>query len=605
MKKIFDNLTARLQVLAARILPFVLWVMAIIVRLTAFLWRLLAGIWRRISARVPAVATPLERVVAKIVGAGVRLLCGLWGRVAVRFPNMAARLTALYKTIYTAIYTDADGVEKVAAERVDPDAPLPPSDADLEAADAAESDEAEQGPPPTLWQRIKRKIYFFFFPPPTLMPVQLVTPEVDMEAESQPLPLRGQLIYMLIGLFFLIAVIWAAVTTIDEVVRAEGAVVPSENVKVVQSRLPGSVTDIRVKLGDRVDEEQVLFKIEDEDVKANFADNEIQRLAALASIARLEAESRGDSELVMPPWLIEAAPDAATQEEQVFASRVRALDNERSVITQQIETLRRAIEVQKAEEKLATRQLEPIAAERDIIKPLVEAGHEPKLALINLEARYQETLGRADKARLEAIHMGSELATQERRLAALYTNFQADAETRLIEARLTAAQAEARLEALRGKVQQTEVKAPVKGTISAVHFSTIGGVVDAGAVLAEIVPIEDEVTVEARILTQDVADIFPGQKVRVSLSAYDVARYGTVEGFVEKIASNSTQPDNQPPYYQTMIKIPDPVFQQSQLRPDIVPGMPVVVDVLGGKRTVLGYVLSPIQRASTIVFREK
>ena len=102
------------------------------------------------------------------------------------------------------------------------------------------------------------------------------------------------------------------------------------------------------------------------------------------------------------------------------------------------------------------------------------------MSLINLEARYQETLGRADKARLEAIHMGSELATQERRLAALYTNFQADAETRLIEARLTAAQAEARLEALRGKVQQTEVKAPVAGIISAVHFSTIGGVVDAG-----------------------------------------------------------------------------------------------------------------------------
>jgi HlyD family type I secretion membrane fusion protein len=494
-------------------------------------------------------------------------------------------------------------IEKVEAERVDPNAPLPLSDADL--AETATDEQEEDAPKPGFIQRIKMKIYYFFFPPPMLVPVQLVTPEIDMEAESQPLPIRGQLIYMLIGAFFLIAVIWASLTSIDEVVRAEGAVVPSDNIKVVQTRLPGSVVDIHVSLGDQVEEGDVLFNIEDEDVKANFADNEIQRLTALASIYRLEAESKGLKQINIPEWLIIAAPDATQQEIEVFASRSRALDNERSVILQQIETLRRAIDVQKSEQDLAEKQLKHIVAERDIVAPLVEAGHEPKLALINLDARYQETIGRADKARLEAIHMNSELSTQERRLDALITNFRADAETKLLEARLTAAQAEARLAALKGKVQQAEVKAPVTGTVSAVHFSTVGGVVDAGAILAEIVPLDEEVTVEARILTQDVADIYSGQKVRVSLSAYDVARYGTVEGYVEKIASNSTQPENQLPYYQTMIKIPNPVFQQSGLRPDIVPGMPVVVDVLGGKRTVLGYILSPIQRAQTIVFREK
>ena len=101
------------------------------------------------------------------------------------------------------------------------------------------------------------------------------------------------------------------------------------------------------------------------------------------------------------------------------------------------------------------------------------------------------------------------------------------------------------------------------------------------------------------------SDIYAGLKVRVSLSAYDVSRYGAIDGYVEKIAANSTQRENQLPYYQTMIKIPDPVFPQSGIKPDIVPGMPVVVDVLGGKRTVLDYILSPIERAQTIVFREK
>jgi hypothetical protein len=208
-------------------------------------------------------------------------------------------------------------VEKVEAERVDPDAPLPLSEADeeMQAGDGAEQDDT---PPPGLIKRIKMKIYYFFFPPPMLVPIQLVTPEVDMDAASEPLPLRGQLIYILIGAFFFIAVIWAAITTIDEVVRAEGVVVPSENVQIVQSRLPGSVTDIRIKLGDKVAKGDVLFKIEDEDVKANFADNEIQRLAALASIQRLEAEAQGLAQLNMPEWLVKAAPDAVRQEEEVF-----------------------------------------------------------------------------------------------------------------------------------------------------------------------------------------------------------------------------------------------------------------------------------------------
>lgn len=498
-------------------------------------------------------------------------------------------------------------VENMEAERVDPNAPLPLSEADehMRAAAAGEEEAQAPAPRPGLIKRIRMKIYYFFFPPPKMVPAQLVTPEVDMDAVSEPLPLRGQLIYILIGLFFIIAVIWAGVTTIDEVVRAEGVVVPSDNIQVVQSRLPGSVTDIRIKLGDKVAKGDILFKIEDEDVKANFADNEIQRLTALASIQRLEAEAQGLSELNMPDWLVKAAPEAVRQEEEVFASRNRALENERQVIIQQIETLRRAIDVQKSEESLARVQLAQIDQERDIIKPLVTAGHEPKLALINLESRYQEALGRAEKARLEAIHSGSELMTQERRLDSLETNFRADAETRLIETRMLAAQTESRLEALQGKVQQTEVKSPVNGTVSAVHFTTIGGVVDAGAVLAEVVPAEAEVTIEAQVMTQDVADIYAGLKVRVSLSAYDFSRYGAIDGYVEKIAANSTQRENQLPYYQTMIKIPDPVFPQSGIKPDIVPGMPVVVDVLGGKRTVLDYILSPIERAQTIVFREK
>jgi len=103
---------------------------------------------------------------------------------------------------------------------------------------------------------------------------------------------------------------------------------------------------------------------------------------------------------------------------------------------------------------------------------------------------------------------------------------------------------------------------------------------------------------------QLVSDVSIGQKVRVSLSAYDVSRYGSLEGVVTNIASNTTQDEQQPPYYETFVSIENPVFEISKIRPEVIPGMQVTIDIIGGKRTVLDYILSPIKRASNVAFRE-
>ena len=143
------------------------------------------------------------------------------------------------------------------------------------------------------------------------------------------------------------------------------------------------------------------------------------------------------------------------------------------------------------------------------------------------------------------------------------------------------------------------------GVISALHVKTVGAVVQAGAVLTEIVPRDADHVVRARLLPQDVADVVLGQLARISLSAYDVSRYGALEGRVIHIASNTTEEQNVPPYYETLIEIGDKGFPNSNVVPDIVPGMQVTVDIIGGKRTVLDYILSPIQKATAVAFREK
>ena len=118
-------------------------------------------------------------------------------------------------------------------------------------------------------------------------------------------------------------------------------------------------------------------------------------------------------------------------------------------------------------------------------------------------------------------------------------------------------------------------------------------------------PDNTEMIVRARLLPQDVADVTLNQMARISLSAYDVSRYGALEGSVIHVVSNTTEQEGVPPFYETLIAIPDPMFATTGVSPDIVPGMQVTVDIIGGKRTVMDYILSPIQRATEVAFREK
>ena len=126
----------------------------------------------------------------------------------------------------------------------------------------------------------------------------------------------------------------------------------------------------------------------------------------------------------------------------------------------------------------------------------------------------------------------------------------------------------------------------------------------AGTVLAEIVPDEQHLLVEARILSEDIGSIYTGQLAQVSLSAYDVSRYDNLEGHVQRIAQNTTQEQDFPPYYQTMIAIPEPKLSKSDAPVEIVPGMTVMVDIIGQKRTVLNYIMTPLNRAAGVAFRE-
>ena len=437
------------------------------------------------------------------------------------------------------------------------------------------------------------------FGPP---PIDHSEPDFDSE---EPGMLAGQVIFVLITAFFVIAFFWASTAELDEQVRAEGEVIPPTDVQIIQARLPGVVTEIGVQLGSRVTTGDILFRMEDEDVQANFADNEIIIASSRAALVRLEAEASGQESIRFPDALVAAAPQAVAEENGLFSQRRIALLGELGVLVQKVDTLERSIEEKKAAARLASERALIQKKEYDLIKPLVDAGHEPRLKLIEAEASWRQSEGEAELAALSIVSMQSDLSAKHKEIESVKQKYRAEASRQLVEMQTKLAQARSRQEALAGKVGYAEITAQQPGVISALHLKTVGAVVQQGTVLAELVPDSTKATIRARLLPQDVADVKVGQAVRISLAAYDVSRYGAVEGVVTRIASNTTQQENMPPFYETLIEIPDLSFPRSPVKPDLVPGMQATIDILGGKRTVMDYILTPIQKASRAAFREK
>ena len=384
-----------------------------------------------------------------------------------------------------------------------------------------------------------RWIFNKLFGPP---PMTMGGPPVDHSA-PEPLPeragVKGQVLYVLISVFCVVAVAWAINAEIDEQVRAEGVIFTPSEVQFVQSRLPGSVVMIEAELGQIVEKGDVLYRLEDEDVTANFADNEIALNAARAAEVRLSAEAEGRTQLRFPEPLAAAAPEMVQKEIALFATRADALASRVSVLRENIATLERSILEKEAEQRISLQKAALVAEEIDILAPLVEGGHEPRAALIAARTRHQQETGAAELAGLAVAARRADVIGKQREIESAIANFRAAAAETLVEEQTKAAQLLARQDALRGKVRHAEVRAPLSGTVSAVYVKTVGAVVQAGTMLAEIVPSEAEYLVRAQINPQDIADVQPGQVARISLAAYDPSRYGVVMGVVRRVASNT------------------------------------------------------------------
>jgi len=152
------------------------------------------------------------------------------------------------------------------------------------------------------------------------------------------------------------------------------------------------------------------------------------------------------------------------------------------------------------------------------------------------------------------------------------------------------------------RVQQTEVRSPVTGTIKQLYFNTIGGVVLPGREVVEVVPLDDSLLMEVRIQPKDIAYLVPGQQALVKFSAYDFVVYGGLDGVVERVGADTIMDEDGNPYYEVNVRTGEPSFGVDQ---PIIPGMTVEVDILTGKKTILAYLMKPVLRAKQYSLTER
>ncbi|MBV1693102.1 MAG: HlyD family type I secretion periplasmic adaptor subunit [Hyphomicrobiales bacterium] len=399
-------------------------------------------------------------------------------------------------------------------------------------------------------------------------------------------------------------VAWASLASVQEVTTGRGRVTPASKIQVVQNLEGGIVREVLVREGGIVREGDVLVRIDPTIAGSSLGEAREKLVGLTALIARLEAEVEGKP-LQFPPEIVQARPDIVAYHREHHDSRRNEI--EAATAAFDLQEKQRAQEIREVQSKIGTlrRALEIAEDELELIRPLERTRAASRSELLAAEAKANDIRGALQGAELSIPRLEAAVAEIGRRRAERLEAFRGEALQRLASARTEQA---ALGEASRGnedKLARTTVRAPTAGVVKSVFVTTPGQVVQPGHSLAEIVPANDTLLVEAQVRPQDIAFLRPGQDALVKITAYDFALFGGLPAKVEHIGADSISTDRGDTYYLIRVRTDRAHLQHSSGNLPIIPGMVADVDVITGSKTVLGYLMKPLVRMRQSALRER
>ena len=427
----------------------------------------------------------------------------------------------------------------------------------------------------------------------------------EQEAEvvmSRSKTQRAQLIVRAALAVVVLLIVWAGFAHVEEVTKGDGRVIPSRQLQIVQSLDGGVVTEILAKEGEVVEAGQLLLKIDETRATSGVRESAAQGFALRARSARLRALAEGSS--FKPPKATRAGEEARILEEErrLYETRLSELNTMLSINQQQLQQRQQELAEMRSRKAAAERALSSNQQELEKTKPLLASGAVSEVDILRLDREVSRSRGDAEQSGAQIARVQAAIGEAQRKIQETELTFRNEARKEMADVmgRLNALNEGA--VALADKVDKSQVKSPVRGRVQRLMANTVGGVVQPGKDIVEIVPLDDNLILEAKVQPRDIAFIHPGQAATVKFTAYDFSIYGGLDAKVENISPDTTVDEKGNAFYLVRVRTTQANFNEKM---PIIPGMTAEVDILTGRKTVLSYLLKPVLKARAYALRER
>jgi len=410
----------------------------------------------------------------------------------------------------------------------------------------------------------------------------------------------SRLFVRIIAVATFVLFVWATFAHIDRVVRVEGKIIPAGRSQEIQHLEGGIVESIDTTEGALVKRGDLLLTINDTAAGVNLGETKSKLANERIRSLRLEAEAKGLDVLEFPPDL--ADQPEIEGERNLFLSRKAKLEQELLVHQSTIQHHKAELEEANSRKARLTQELDIAHKRSSMLAALAAKEAASRLEVLEAQSRESRLATELSTAQNAVPTLKTSIAEEEARISTVKADFRSQAQNELVTVHVDMQQLEQALTAASDRVNRTEVRSPIDGTINRIAVNTVGGVVKPGETLVEIIPHTSQILVEAKAQPRDRGYLRPGLKATVRVSAYDIGELGVLKGRVTEVSADTVQETRGDPYFRVNILV-DAVPASYNDRP-MVPGMTVSGDIVTGRRTILSHLLSPLSKFTYETFRD-